>query len=116
MLEYLLHRLHSPPKAMIMFLLLFSYELHHQLGLMDISRHVSVITVDPGVVESNIMREVPPCLCSLAFKVLRRLCLLQSPEVGISSILDSALAPPETSGVYFFWWKGPDCQLFYAFL
>ncbi|PRQ20575.1 putative alpha/Beta hydrolase [Rosa chinensis] len=43
---------------------------------------------------------------SLAFKVLRLLCLLQSTEVGISSILDAALASPETSGVYFFGGKG----------
>ncbi|XP_024199390.1 dehydrogenase/reductase SDR family member on chromosome X isoform X2 [Rosa chinensis] len=89
-----------------LFLLLFSYELHRQLGLMDISRHVSVIAVDPGVVETNILREVPPCLSSLANKVLRSLWFLQSPEVGISSILDAAFAPPETSGVYFFGGKG----------
>ncbi|KAL6141154.1 hypothetical protein ACLB2K_059444 [Fragaria x ananassa] len=89
-----------------LFLLLFSYELHRQLGLMDISRHISVNAVDPGVVETKMMREFPPRLSSLAFKVLRSLCLLQSPEVGISSILDAALAPPEISGVYFFGGKG----------
>ncbi|PRQ20621.1 hypothetical protein RchiOBHm_Chr7g0230161 [Rosa chinensis] len=43
---------------------------------------------------------------SLALKVLRLLCLLQSPEVGISSILDAALASLETSGDYFFGGKG----------
>ncbi|KAK9929862.1 hypothetical protein M0R45_026935 [Rubus argutus] len=65
-----------------------------------------VRAVDPGVVKTNIMREVPPCLSNLAFVVLRLFCLLQSPEVGVGSILDAALAPPETSGVYFFGGKG----------
>ncbi|VVA25259.1 PREDICTED: short-chain [Prunus dulcis] len=89
-----------------LFLLLFSYELHRQLGLMDISHQVSVIAVDPGFVETNIMREVPSCLSSLAFIVLKLLGLLQSPEIGVSSILDAALAPPETSGVYYFGGNG----------
>ncbi|XP_048439671.1 dehydrogenase/reductase SDR family member on chromosome X-like isoform X1 [Pyrus x bretschneideri] len=89
-----------------LFLLLFSYELHRQRGLTDISRQVSVIAVDPGVVETNIMREVPSCLSGLAFIVLKLLGLLQSPEIGVSSILDAALSPPETSGVYYFGGKG----------
>ncbi|XP_068313020.1 uncharacterized protein [Pyrus communis] len=89
-----------------LFLLLFSYELHRQRGLTDISRQVSVIAVDPGVVETNIMREVPSCLSSLAFIVLKLLGLLQSPEIGVSSILDAALSPPETSGVYYFGGRG----------
>lgn len=49
---------------------------------------------DPGAVETNIMRELPPCLSRLAFMVLRFLHLLQSPESGVDSILDAALAPP----------------------
>ncbi|KAK9929839.1 hypothetical protein M0R45_026917 [Rubus argutus] len=93
-----------------LFLLLFSYELHCQLGVMDISRQVSVTAVDPGVVKTNIMREVPPCLSSLPFIVLGLLCLLQSPEVGGSSILDAALASPETSGVYFFGYGAPNLR------
>lgn len=44
--------------------------------------------------ETNIMREVPSCLSSLASIVLKLLGLLQSPEIGVSSILDAALAPP----------------------
>ncbi|KAL5833242.1 hypothetical protein ACOSQ3_016916 [Xanthoceras sorbifolium] len=87
-------------------LLLFSYELHRQLGLMDRSRHVSVIAVDPGVVKTNIMREVPSLISQAAFTVLRLVGLLQYPEDGISSVLDAALAPPEMSGVYFFGGKG----------
>ncbi|KAK9929866.1 hypothetical protein M0R45_026939 [Rubus argutus] len=87
-----------------LFFLLFSYELRCQLGVFC---HVCVYklsfhfifweesAVDPGVVKTNIMREVPPCLSSLAFIVLRLLCLLQSPEVGGSSILDAALASPD---------------------
>jgi dehydrogenase/reductase SDR family protein X len=50
--------------------------------------------VDPGTVETKIMREVPSCLSGVAFIVLKLLGLLQSPEKGISSILDAALAPP----------------------
>jgi hypothetical protein len=50
--------------------------------------------VDPGTVETKIMREVPSCLSGVAFLVLKLLGLLQSPEKGISSILDAALAPP----------------------
>ncbi|KAH9752369.1 hypothetical protein KPL71_014659 [Citrus sinensis] len=86
-------------------LLIFSYELHRNLGL-DKSRHVSVIAADPGVVKTNIMREVPSFLSLMAFTVLKLLGLLQSPEKGINSVLDAALAPPETSGVYFFGGKG----------
>ncbi|XP_021291134.1 dehydrogenase/reductase SDR family member on chromosome X [Herrania umbratica] len=89
-----------------LYLLLFSYELHQQLGLTDKSCHVSVTAADPGVVKTNIMREVPSCLSHLAFEVLKLLGLLQSPENGVSSILDAALAPPEASGVYFFGGKG----------
>ncbi|KAK1285224.1 hypothetical protein QJS10_CPB20g00620 [Acorus calamus] len=61
---------------------------------------------DPGVVETNIMREVPPRLSRLAFTVLRFLCLLKSPKDGVESIIDAALAPPEASGEYFFGGKG----------
>lgn len=50
--------------------------------------------VDPGVVETNIMREVPSGLSHLAFMVLRLLGLLQSPENGVKSIVDATLAPP----------------------
>ncbi|GLT32983.1 hypothetical protein SLA2020_076100 [Shorea laevis] len=87
-------------------LLLFSYELHRQVGLMDKYQNISVIAADPGVVETNIMREVPYCLSYVAFSVLRLLGLLQFPTNGVSSIIDAALAPPETSGVYFFGGKG----------
>lgn len=52
------------------------------------------------------MREVPSCISHMAFMVLKLLFLLQSPEKGVSSILDAALAPPEISGVYFFGGKG----------
>jgi hypothetical protein len=45
-------------------------------------------------VETNIMREVPSCLSCVAFTVLKLLGLLQSPEKGITSVLDAALAPP----------------------
>ncbi|XLS67152.1 hypothetical protein HN51_018175, partial [Arachis hypogaea] len=57
---------------------------------------------DPGVVQTNILREVPSLLSLLAHFVLKHLGLLQSPEYGVSSIIDAALAPPGTSGAYFF--------------
>ncbi|XP_050221635.1 short-chain dehydrogenase TIC 32, chloroplastic-like [Mercurialis annua] len=86
--------------------LLLSYQLHRQLYLMDESCRISVNAADPGVVETNIMRELPSSLSGLAFTVLKFLGLLQSPEDGVNSILDAALAPPERSGLYFFGGKG----------
>ncbi|KAF7830680.1 dehydrogenase/reductase SDR family member on chromosome X isoform X1 [Senna tora] len=62
--------------------------------------------VDPGAVQTNIMREVPSLLSCLAYKILGLLGLLQTPERGINSIIDAALAPPEASGAYFFGGKG----------
>ncbi|XVE82342.1 hypothetical protein DITRI_Ditri15bG0140700 [Diplodiscus trichospermus] len=89
-----------------LYLLLFSYELHRLLRLMDKPCHITVTAADPGIVKTNILREVPYCLSYLAFKSLKLLGLLQSPENGVSSVLDAALAPPETSGVYFFGGEG----------
>ncbi|KAK8948987.1 hypothetical protein KSP39_PZI006245 [Platanthera zijinensis] len=83
-------------------LLLFSYELHRRLHAETPSSNISIIAVDPGVVQTRIMREIPVSLSRLAFAVLKFLHLLQSPEVGVSSIVDAALAPPKTSGEYFF--------------
>ncbi|TVU09244.1 hypothetical protein EJB05_42697, partial [Eragrostis curvula] len=85
-------------------LLLFSYELHRQMHLS--SSAVSVMAADPGVVETKIMRELPPCLSWFAFFVLRFLNLLQQPNTGVGAVLDAALAPPEASGKYFFGGKG----------
>nr|CAD1833989.1 unnamed protein product [Ananas comosus var. bracteatus] len=87
-------------------LLLLSYELHRQLYVLDPASSVSVIAADPGLVETSIMRELPPRLSRLAFMVLRLLNLLQSPDKGVSSVIDAALAPPDASGKYFFGGKG----------
>ncbi|VAI31754.1 unnamed protein product [Triticum turgidum subsp. durum] len=84
-------------------LLVFSYELHRQL---HISSGISVMAADPGVIETRIMRELPPCLSQFAFFILRTLNLLQQPDTGIGAVLDAALAPPEASGKYFFGGKG----------
>ncbi|XVF62372.1 hypothetical protein PTKIN_Ptkin09bG0002700 [Pterospermum kingtungense] len=89
-----------------LYLILFSYELHRQLRLMNKPSHISVIAADPGMVETNIMREVPYCLSYLAFKIFKLLGVSQSPKNGVNSILDAALAPPEISGVYFFGGEG----------
>lgn len=87
-------------------MLLFSYELHRQIYVMEPSPNVSVTSADPGAVETSIMREIPSCLSQLAFTVLRILGLLQSPKSGVSAIIDAALAPPDASGEYFFGGKG----------
>ncbi|KAI8567527.1 hypothetical protein RHMOL_Rhmol02G0129700 [Rhododendron molle] len=114
-------------------LLLFSYELHRQFGVSGRSCPVSVVyvfqylpcywlllcafpstlyfylfrsAVDPGLVKTNIMRDVPTCLRYVAFLVLNLLGLLKSPESGVCSIVDAALASPEISGVYFFGGNG----------
>ncbi|KAL3615165.1 hypothetical protein CASFOL_040826 [Castilleja foliolosa] len=87
-------------------LLLFTYELHRQVGLTEKSRHVSVIAADPGAVQTNIMREMPSCVSQMAYAGLKILSLLQSPETGVRSIVDAALAPPDVSGVYFFGGNG----------
>ncbi|XP_027089465.2 uncharacterized protein [Coffea arabica] len=87
-------------------LLLFSYELQQQIGIMEKSHQVSVIAVDPGAVKTSIMREIPSCIASMAFLGLKLLGALQAPENGVSSIIDAALAPPEITGVYFFGGNG----------
>nr|GMD63181.1 dehydrogenase/reductase SDR family member on chromosome X-like isoform X1 [Ipomoea batatas] len=81
-------------------LLLFSYELHQQVKLVEQSSQVSVIAVDPGAVKTNIMRELPKCISQLAFFTLRLLGLLQSSEEGVCSILDAAFAPPVSSFIF----------------
>ncbi|PWA40891.1 NAD(P)-binding Rossmann-fold superfamily protein [Artemisia annua] len=86
--------------------LLFSYELHRQFHLTEGSQPISVMVVDPGAVRTDIMREVPWYISQTAFFSLQLLGLLQSPEAGVSSMLDAALAHPETSGLYFFGGKG----------
>ncbi|KAL2475071.1 NAD(P)-binding Rossmann-fold superfamily protein [Abeliophyllum distichum] len=87
-------------------LLLFSYELHRQVGQMEKSHKLSVVAVDPGAVKTNIMREIPSSISQMSYIVLKILGLLQSPENAVCSILDAALAPPEISGVYFFGGNG----------
>ncbi|WVZ20498.1 hypothetical protein V8G54_007820 [Vigna mungo] len=67
---------------------------------------VGISVADPGVVQTNLMREVPTILSSLALRVLKFLQLLQFPESGVDSIIDAALAPPGTSGAYYFGGKG----------
>ncbi|KAF9592803.1 hypothetical protein IFM89_017422 [Coptis chinensis] len=87
-------------------LLLFSYELHRQLWLVEGSSKVSILAADPGAVATNIMRELPSHLSVLAITILKVLGLLQSPEAGVNSIIDAALAPPDISGEYFFGGSG----------
>ncbi|WJX34163.1 hypothetical protein P8452_22299 [Trifolium repens] len=89
-----------------MCLLLFSFELHRQLCQMGKSHQIFVNVADPGVVQTNIMRDFPESLSWLAFSVLKRLRILQTPESGKEAIIDAALAPPGTSGAYFFGGKG----------
>lgn len=55
---------------------------------------------DPGAVKTNIMREIPSVISGIAFMGLKLLGILQSPENGIHSILDAALAPPVSISSY----------------
>ncbi|KAI5670774.1 hypothetical protein M9H77_11138 [Catharanthus roseus] len=87
-------------------LILFSYELNRQIVLMQKSHRVSVVVADPGAVKTNIMREIPSHISQIALLSLRILGILQSPDIGVRSILDAALAPPEITGVYFFGGNG----------
>ncbi|KAL3693369.1 hypothetical protein R1sor_007020 [Riccia sorocarpa] len=87
-------------------MLLFTYELHRHLYANSDSSKISVIAADPGVVRTNIMRELPSPLVSLAHFVLRVLRLLQDPFEGSSAVVDAALAPEGLSGEYFFGGNG----------
>ncbi|CAH9087273.1 unnamed protein product [Cuscuta epithymum] len=87
-------------------ILLFSYELHRQVGMMEKRHKLSVVAVDPGAVKTNIMREIPSWISQLSYAALKILGMLQAPEDAVGSILDAALSPPETSGVYFFGGNG----------
>lgn len=49
--------------------------------------------VDPGIVNTNIMHELPRWLEWLAHFVLKLLVLLQNPQTGASAVIDAALAP-----------------------
>lgn len=55
---------------------------------------------DPGAVKTNIMREIPSHISQIALLSLRILGILQSPDIGVRSILDAALAPPVS--IYYF--------------
>lgn len=63
---------------------------NHFIHLFDIGNSAA----DPGAVKTNIMREIPSHVSGIAFMSLKLLGILQSPENGIRSILDAALAPP----------------------
>lgn len=57
---------------------------------------------DPGAVQTNIMREIPPSVSTMAFTAMKVLGVLQSSESGVSSIVDAALAPPVSIQYMFF--------------
>ncbi|KAH9309826.1 hypothetical protein KI387_037737, partial [Taxus chinensis] len=75
-------------------LILFTFELHRQLHMGNHLHPISVMAADPGAVETCILREVPTWLSYATYKVLKYLCLLQSPRTGSRAIIDAALAPP----------------------
>lgn len=56
------------------------------------SEHSSA--ADPGAVKTNIMREIPSPVSTMAYTAMKLLGVLQSSETGVSSIIDAALAPP----------------------
>ncbi|KAL0681113.1 hypothetical protein Bca4012_047960 [Brassica carinata] len=61
---------------------------------------------DPGFVKTNLMREYPKYVSAFAFLSFKLIGLLQTPDEGARSSVDATLAPPETSGVYYFGGKG----------
>ncbi|GLJ18384.1 hypothetical protein SUGI_0325530 [Cryptomeria japonica] len=96
---YQLARIYESTK---LYLILFTFELHRQLYIGNHLHPISVTAADPGAVETRILREVPNWLSFVIFKVMKYLCLMQSPTMGSRAIVDAALAPPEASGKYFF--------------
>lgn len=82
--------------------LLFSYELHRRLSAGATSSHVSVIAVDPGLVDTRILREFPPWLRVAGSGALRAVGLMRPPAKGALAVVAAALSPPEVSGVYVF--------------
>lgn len=78
---------------------LFSFFMDSTSLLAFIFCIVGISVADPGVVQTNLMREVPTILSSLALRVLKFLQLLQFPESGVDSIIDAALAPPVRTSV-----------------
>ncbi|KAG6558295.1 hypothetical protein Mapa_000045 [Marchantia paleacea] len=87
-------------------LLLFTYELHRRLHAGTDSFKLSVMAADPGIVRTNIMRELPNALVSFTYFVLSILRLLQDPSDGSEAVVDAALAPEGLSGEYFFGGSG----------
>ncbi|BBN05524.1 hypothetical protein MPTK1_3g13860 [Marchantia polymorpha subsp. ruderalis] len=87
-------------------LLLFTYELHRRFHDGTDSFKLSVMAADPGIVRTNIMRELPSSLVSFTYFVLSILRLLQDPSDGSKAVLDAALAPEDVSGEYFFGGNG----------
>ncbi|KAL2634563.1 hypothetical protein R1flu_006042 [Riccia fluitans] len=87
-------------------MLLFTYELHRRLYANPGSSQISVMAADPGIVRTNIMRELPSSLVSLTFFILSVLGLLQDPYDGSRAVVDAALAPEGLSGKYFFGGNG----------
>ncbi|KAG6408516.1 hypothetical protein SASPL_131529 [Salvia splendens] len=69
-------------------------------------KHATSCAADPGAVKTNIMREIPSFVSTMAYTAMKLLGVLQSSETGVNAIVDAALAPPEVSGVYFFGGRG----------
>eukprot|EP00897_Mesotaenium_endlicherianum_P003442 jgi/Mesen1/3125/ME000184S02192 len=82
---------------------MFTYELHRQLALQAAGgTQISAIAVDPGLVDTNIMREMPRWLVVAGSGVLKSLRLMRPPSDGAAALLRAADAPPGVSGVYMF--------------
>lgn len=84
-----------------LFMIMFTYELHRRLNVGH-STQVTAIAADPGIVRSNIFREVPSWFSSCIFTCLRCTWLLHTPSNGCRPVVDAALASPTASGKYFF--------------
>lgn len=85
-----------------LFMIMFAYELHRRLNAGSSAVHITAMAADPGIVHTEILRELPSWFSSCVITCLRITRLMQSPSTGCIAVVDAALAPPRLSGKYFF--------------
>ncbi|KAH7435735.1 hypothetical protein KP509_06G077500 [Ceratopteris richardii] len=93
-------------EASKLFMVMFTYELHHRLCTETPSMRITALVADPGIVHTAIFRELPRWFSTCIFLLLRCTWLLQSSEVGCRAVVDAAFAPLGCSAKYFFGGQG----------
>eukprot|EP00850_Spirogloea_muscicola_P005917 SM000027S09698 [mRNA] locus=s27:873998:875904:- [translate_table: standard] len=81
---------------------MFSLELHRQLRCSADCSRVSCVAVDPGLVLTHLLRELPTWYVKLGFGVGRCLGVLRSPEQAAATVMLAIDLPEEASGGYVF--------------